>query len=123
MSHQVSGGKKGEKLLTNWQWYEFVERKAHCGRLWKMMGKEQYKREMWEYCCRERLRVKTFREEAQKERQAGIHCQWQHESPARENLEQVKCSSDNFCTDNDEAGLYRLKSEEWEEQKTPSDEK
>ena len=31
-----------------------------------MMGQEQYIREMWEYCCQERVRVKKFREEAEK---------------------------------------------------------
>ena len=38
-----------DKPLPKWQWYEFTEKKAHRGRLWKMMGKEQYTREMWEY--------------------------------------------------------------------------
>ena len=41
MLQQVSGGKR-DKPLTNWQWYGFAEKKAHRGRLWKMMGKEQY---------------------------------------------------------------------------------
>ena len=40
---------KGEKPLTKWQWHEFVKKNAHRGRLWKMMGKEQHVREMWEY--------------------------------------------------------------------------
>ena len=40
---------KGDKPLTKWQWYEFTEKKAHRGKLWKMTGKEQYMREMWEY--------------------------------------------------------------------------
>ena len=63
-----------------------------------MMGKEQYMREMWAYYCRERLRVQKFREDAGKERQTGMQGQWQHESPAREYLEQVKCCSDIDCT-------------------------
>ena len=37
---------KGDKPLTKWQWYEFTEKKAHRGKLWKMTGKEQYMREM-----------------------------------------------------------------------------
>ena len=89
---------RGDKTLTNWQWYEFVENKPHRGRLWKMKGKEQYIPEMWEYYCRERSRVRNFREEAQKEKQAGIQGQWQHESPARENLEQATCCNDTHCT-------------------------
>ena len=45
---------QGEKTLANWQWREFAKQKAHRGRLWKMMGKEQYVRGMWEYFRRER---------------------------------------------------------------------
>ena len=67
-----------------------AERKAHRGRLWKMMRKEQFVREMWEYFCQERARVKRFREEAEEGRQAGIQGRWQLESPAREYLEHVK---------------------------------
>ena len=66
---------KGDKQLTRWQWYELVEKKTHRGRFWKMMGKEQHIREMWEYFLRERSRVKKFREEAERERQAGIQGQ------------------------------------------------
>ena len=32
---------RGDKPLTKWQWYEFVEKKAHRGGQWEMMGKEQ----------------------------------------------------------------------------------
>ena len=42
---------------------------------WKALendGKEQYEREMWEYFCRKRNRVKRFREPADEERQEGI---------------------------------------------------
>ena len=45
-----------------------LEKRAHRGRLWKMMGKEQYVRDMWEYFCQESARVKRFREEAEEER-------------------------------------------------------
>ena len=64
----------------------------------KMMGKEQDVREMWEYFCQDRARLKRFREEAEEERQARIQGQWQLESPAREYLEQVKCCNDTDCT-------------------------
>ena len=69
--------------MTKWQWHEFVEKKVHSGRLWKMMVKEQHVREIWEYVCQERARVKRFRDEAEEERQAGTQGQWQLESPAR----------------------------------------
>ena len=62
-----------------------------------MMGKEQCVREIWEYFRRETARVNRFRVEAEEERQAGIQCQWQLESPAREYLEQVKCCDDTDC--------------------------
>ena len=83
--------------MTRWQWYELVE-KTHRGRYWKMMGKEQYIRELWEYYLRERSRVKKFREEAERERQAEIQGQWEQESPAREYLEQAKCCHDTDCS-------------------------
>ena len=57
---------RGEKPLKKWQWYEMVEQKAPRGRLWRMLGKDQYTREMCEYYCRERLRVKELREDAEK---------------------------------------------------------
>ena len=76
----------------------FTEKKAHRGRLWKIVGKEQYVREMWEYFCQERARVKRFRDEAEEERQAGTQGQWQLEPPAREYSEQVKCCNDTDCT-------------------------
>ena len=44
MCHNDSVKAKGEKTLTNWPWREFPEQKAHRGRLWRMMGKEQYVR-------------------------------------------------------------------------------
>ena len=43
-----------------------------------------------EYFLQERNKVTRFRELAEEEKQAGIQGQWQLESPARENLEQVK---------------------------------
>ena len=70
--------------MSKWQWYEFVEKKAYRGRLWKMIGKNS----TYEKCG----------EEAEKERQAGIQGQWQQESTAREYLEQVKCCNDTDCT-------------------------
>ena len=73
--HNESLVAKGDEPLTKWRWYEFVEKRALRGRLWKMIGKEQYMREMWEYSCCERLRVKRFREEGGKEWQAGIQGQ------------------------------------------------
>ena len=72
----------------------------------------------WEYYCRESSRVKKLREDAEKERQAGIHCQWQHESPAREYLEQVKCCNDTDCTPRMMKQAFpALKGGDWEEYK------
>ena len=62
---------KGEKPLTNVQWREFAEQKAHRGRLWNMIGKEQFVRGMWEDFRRERDRVNVFREQAKEEKKAG----------------------------------------------------
>ena len=96
-----------------------MEKKAHRGRLWRMLGKDQYIREMWEYYCHERSRVKQLREDAEKERQAGVQGQWQHESPAREYMEQVKCCSDFVCTPSMmKQAFFVLKGGDWEEYKS-----
>ena len=110
---------RGDKPLTKWQWYEFVEKEAHRGRLWRMLGKDQYIREMWEYYCSERSRVKKVREDAEKGRQAGIQGPWQHESPARESLEQVRCCNDTDCTPRMmKQAFLALKGGDWEEYKS-----
>ena len=102
--------------MTKWEWYEFVKKKAHRGRLWKMTGKEQYAREMWEYFWQERARVINVSMEAEEERQAGIQGQWQLEWPAREYAEQAKCCSDTYCTHRMmKQGFLAVKSGEWEE--------
>ena len=53
---------------------------------------------MWEYCSFERTKAKKFLKDAEKEKQEGIQCQWQQESPAKEYLEQVKRSAHTDCT-------------------------
>ena len=66
---------KGDKPLTKWQWYAVVEKKAHRGMLWRMLGKDQYIRGMWEHFSCERFMAKTFREDAEKVKQEGIQGQ------------------------------------------------
>ena len=90
---------KGENPLTNVQWRQVVEKEAYRGRMWKVMEKEPYLRGMREHFLQERSRAKRFRELADEEEQAGIQGQWQQESPAREYLEQVKCSHDTDCSE------------------------
>ena len=72
-----------------------MEKKAHRGRLWKMMGKVPSLRGMWEHFSWQR----SFDRWADEEKQAGIQGQWQQESPAREYLEQVKCCHDADCSE------------------------
>ena len=102
-----------------------MEKKAYRGRMWKMMGKDQYLHGMWEYFPpRKKSRVKRFRELAEEEKQAGIQGQWQQESPARECLEQVKCCHDTDCNEPMmKKGFTALKNGIWEEYKTISEEK
>ena len=79
-------------------------------------GKRKYTREMWENYCRERLRETSFREDAEKERQAGIQGQWQHDSPTKEYLERVKCCNDTECTHRMmKRAFLALKGGDWEE--------
>ena len=48
-----------------------MEKKAYRERMWKMMGKEPYVREMWEHFQAERQKAKKFMKEAEKEKQEG----------------------------------------------------
>ena len=47
-------------------------KKAHRGRMWKIMEKEPYLRGMWEHFSFERSKAKKFRQLADEEKQAGI---------------------------------------------------
>ena len=89
---------QGQAMLKSWHWQAVVEKKAHRGRQWKMLGNDQFIQGMWEYFSLKRLKAKKFMKEAEKEKQEGIQGQWQHESPAKEYLEQVKCCKDTGCT-------------------------
>ena len=81
-----------------------------------MREKEPYLRGMWEYFLQERSRAKSFRELAEEEEQAGIRGQRQQESPARDYLEQVKCSHDTDCNEPKmKKGFTALKNGTWEE--------
>ena len=96
-----------------------MEKKAYRGRIWRMMGKEQYVRGMWEHFLQERARVRQFRERAEEEQQAGIQGQWQLESPAKEFTEQVKRSDDTDSTHRMmKQGFVALESGDWEESKS-----
>ena len=116
--------KEGKKSYTTnlcqrWQWRQVVEKKAYRGRIWRMMGKEQYVRGMWEHFLQERARVRQFRERAEEEQQAGIQGQWQLESPAKEFTEQVKRSDDTDSTHRMmKQGFVALESGDWEESKS-----
>ena len=75
---------KGLAPLKNLQWKAVVDKKAHRGRKWRMLGKDQYIQGMWQYFSIERLKAKKFLKDAEKEKQEGIQGQWQQESPAKE---------------------------------------
>ena len=62
-----------------------MEKKAHRGRVWRMLGKDKYIQGMWEYFSIERLKAKKFLKDAEQDKQEG----WQQEFPAKEYLEQI----------------------------------
>ena len=87
-------GKPRQKL---WQWKASVEKRAHRGRIWKMMGKEQFIHGMLVYFTLEKARVGKIVDDASRERQEGLQGQWQHEFLAGEILEQVTRNADADC--------------------------
>ena len=81
-----------------------------------MTGKTVRTRNVGIFLARKGKSKKTFRKEAEEDRQAGIQGQWQLEWPAREYLEQAKCCSDTYCTHRMmKQGFLAVKSGEWEE--------
>ena len=71
---------------------------------------------MWQYFALERTQVKTFLEDAKKERLEGIKWSWKQESPAKEILEQVKRAAGLECTAKMmKWTFYALKEGMWEE--------
>ena len=58
---------QGQAPLKSWQWKAVVEQKAHRGRLWKMLGKDEFIQGMWEYFPLERAKAKQFLKDAEKE--------------------------------------------------------
>ena len=47
--------------LKSWQWKTMVEQKAHGGKLWKLLGKDQFLQKIWEYFCLERVKKEKCR--------------------------------------------------------------
>ena len=40
---------QGEPRLNSWQWRAVVQKKAHLGIIWRIMGNEQFTRGVWAY--------------------------------------------------------------------------
>ena len=64
---------QGELRLNSWQWRAVVEKKAHRGRIWRMMGHEQFTRGVWEYFTLKCAEARKFRDDGARERQEGTH--------------------------------------------------
>ena len=93
-----------------------VEQKAHRGRLWKMLGKDQLIQGVCENFSLARAKAKNFIKDAEKEKQEGIPGQSQRESSAKGYLEQVKRCTPRMMR----FGYFALKDGEWEEYKETS---
>ena len=107
---------QGKPRPNAWQWKAVVEKKAHRGRMWKMMGNEQFTKGMCEYCTLQRAEAKKILEDAARERQEGIQGQRQQESPSREVLEQVRGNVDMGCSAQImRKGYIAMRDDNWEE--------
>ena len=95
-----------------------VEQKAHRGRLWKMLGKDEFIQGMWEYFSLERATATQFLKDAEKEKWEGIQGEWQQESLANEFLDQAKSIANTDRTPKMmRFGYYAFKDRDWEEYK------
>ena len=97
LCHNAKLVQQGKQPLKLWEWKEVVEKKAHRGRIWKVMGTEQFLRGMWWYFTLERVGARKILADAAEEKQEGIQGQLQQESPFKEVLEQVRRSADTDC--------------------------
>ena len=68
--------------------------KAFRGKLWKAFGMEHFSRRMWELFTVQKTWAKAVFSDMAKERQQGIHGNWQTESPFNEELDMIKRSND-----------------------------
>ena len=82
------------------------------------MGTEQFVNGMWEYFVLKQkgAEAKKKLEDAPRERQEGIQGQWQHESPFREVLEQVRGNVEMGCSAQIRRKSYiAIRDDSWEE--------
>ena len=70
---------QGKEPLKLWQ-RRGVEKKAHRGRIWEVMGHNQFLRGMWECFSLERAEARKIPADASLEKQEGTQGQWQQES-------------------------------------------
>ena len=92
-----------------------MEKKAHRGRIWRIMGNEQFTRGMWEYFTLRRAEAKRIRDDTAREKQEGIQGQWQQESPFREILEQARRNEDMGCgSEVMRKGFIAIRDSRWE---------
>ena len=60
---------QGEPRRNSWQWRAVVEKKAHRGRIWRIMGNEQFTRGVWEYFFNlERAEAKRIQDDSAREK-------------------------------------------------------
>ena len=64
---------QGKPRLKLRQWKGIVEKKAHRGRIWNVIGNEQFRRGMWEYFTLKRAEARKILANAAQE---GIQGQW-----------------------------------------------
>ena len=57
---------KGLASVKNWQWKAVVEKKAHRGRLKRMLGKDQFLQGWWEYVSLDRVKGKRELKDAER---------------------------------------------------------
>ena len=95
-----------------------MEKKAHRGKMWKIVGIQYAIRGMWEYFTLKRAEAMKILEDAARERQAGIQGQWQQESLFRVILKQVRGNVDMGCGHQMmRKGYIAMRDGSWEELK------
>ena len=96
LCHEATLVQQGKEPLKVWEWKEVVEKKAIGVGYGSYLGANKFCAECGSISLQRAEARKTLADAAQ-EKQEGMPGQWQHESPFKEVVVQVKRSADTDC--------------------------
>ena len=106
---------QGLAPLKSWQWKAVVEKKALCGRLWRMLGKDQPTQGRWEYFSLARGKAKKIERMLRKKSRKKTRPMATIVSCQRISGMSGKCCGHRLHSQNDDVNIDALKDGDREE--------